>query len=439
MEYGDGLLHILEMEMEFDEQVNALIMESSSDEEESRKRGGSAPGKAPNKGRDFHGAYMTVIKHYFSGRESLYSEADFERRFRLPRSVFNRIHDALMGTNPFVHKEDATKKKGIYPLVKLVACFRYLAYGDAFDREDEHLQIGESTLSVYTKQFAKLLKENFGAQYLNRSPTATERKNISTAMGGKGFPGCLASWDCKHFNWKNCPTRLAGQYQGHSEGGKKTIILEAIADHRKYIWYANFGDAGSLNDLNVLDKSSIVGALIGGSLSLSIDEYKINGKARDWMYFLVDGIYPEWAIFVNTFSNPDDSKKKYFATQQEKVRKDIECAFGILVQKFHILQRPLRGWYLEELKDIVDACVILHNMTVEARFGSVDSGEQIYTNTSGFSSFGRQQITAEQAAADSIVLFAARVAAFDTAMQSSYEHYLLKRDLVEHINSLKGT
>jgi Plant transposon protein len=84
--------------------------------------------------------------------------------------------------------------------------------------------------------------------------------------------------------------RWEGQYQGHADGGKKTMILEAIADHRKYFWCINFGDPGSLNDINVLDKSSIVGALLTRKLSLKIDEYILNGRPRDWMYFLVDGI-----------------------------------------------------------------------------------------------------------------------------------------------------
>ena len=108
--------------------------------------------------------------------------------------------------------------------------------------------------------------------------------------------------------------RLSGQHKGHKDGGKNTLILEAIADHRRYIWYANFGDPGSLNDLNVLDKSSMVGSLLSGNLPISAPKrYTINGKERDWMYFLVDGIYPEWSIFINTYSKPSEKNKKNFA------------------------------------------------------------------------------------------------------------------------------
>ena len=278
-------------EMETDEIACNVLFDSSSSEEEDGKS--NRTGKAPNKDRNFALAYQQVVAFYFSGRESIYSESDFERRFRCPRTVWNRIHDAMMGKDPFVHYVDASKKPGIYPLVKLVACFRYLAYGDALDREDENLQIGESTLNPIVKRFTRMMVAEFGGQYLNRCPTDAERQSISRVMATKGFPGCLASWDCKHFNWKNCPLRLAGQYSGKE--GKNTLILEAISDHRRYIWYANFGDAGSLNDINVLDKSSIVGAMLSGKLAMkSPDSYKINGKERDWMYFLVDGIYPEW-------------------------------------------------------------------------------------------------------------------------------------------------
>lgn len=71
----------------------------------------------------------------------------------MPRDMFNAIHDRLMGKEPFAQKFDATGKMGIRPLVKLVACPRHIACGDACDREDENMRLAQSTLVVCVKQF----------------------------------------------------------------------------------------------------------------------------------------------------------------------------------------------------------------------------------------------------------------------------------------------
>jgi hypothetical protein len=428
-------LFVLQEELDSDALFNGILEEllSSSDEEADRNR--SRVGRAPNKNRDFVAAYTQLVKDYFSGSTSTYNEADFERRFRMPRALFNKINETLMGIHPFVQYHDCIGKIGIHPLVKMVACLRFLAYGDAYDREDENLRLSQSSLRDLVRSFCKLVIVHFGPLYLNRCPTSQERSSISNVMARKGFPGCLASWDCKFFGWKNCPMRLSGQYSGHKGKG---LILEAIADHRRYFWYINFGDPGSLNDINVLDKSSIVGALLSGRLSLRTDTYTINGNDRDWMYFLVDGIYPDWAIFVKTYTEGSDERKKNFAIAQERVRKDIEAAFGILVQRFHIIQRPMRGWYLEDLTEIVQCCACLHNMIVVDRFGPLTGNVDIdivEASSNKFPLFGKNPINAQEAANDGVDLFAARVAAFDQRMRSSYEHFLLKKDLVEHTNS----
>ena len=59
------------------------LLDQPDGDEEKRKHGGSVPGKAPNKKRDFAGAYNRLVKN----------EIDFERRFPMPREVFNRIKD----------------------------------------------------------------------------------------------------------------------------------------------------------------------------------------------------------------------------------------------------------------------------------------------------------------------------------------------------------
>jgi hypothetical protein len=159
-------------------------------------------------------------------------------------------------------------KKGIHPLVRLTACIRRLAYGDSADRYDENLDMAESTISMSLKQFNKLMIEEFGAQYLNRCPSAVEIERVTSINAGRGFPGMFASWDCKHILWKNCPVSLARQYKGKESD--KTLVLEVIADADLYIWYYFFGEAGSLNDINILNKSTIVGSILNGTFDLKI-------------------------------------------------------------------------------------------------------------------------------------------------------------------------
>jgi hypothetical protein len=35
------------------------------------------------------------------------------------------------------------------------------------------------------------------------------------------------------------------------------------------------------------------------------------------------------------------------------------------MQKFGILKNPIQSWYTDDIKEILDTAVILHNMTVE--------------------------------------------------------------------------
>ena len=226
------LSHYVQDDEEADMIVHAALdalAESSDDEMPVQSR----EGRAPNKKRDFAGAYTKLVKDYFSGAESVYNEADFERRFRMSRDMFTVLWETVHGTDPFVQNRDATGKLGIHPLCRFTACLRHLAYGDAYDREDENLYISSTSLSDSVKALCAIVKQRFGDEYLNRCPTEEELIAIVEENSSKGFPGLFGSWDCKHFVWKNCPMRWAGQCKGHAEGGKKTLIMEAIADSQR--------------------------------------------------------------------------------------------------------------------------------------------------------------------------------------------------------------
>ncbi len=76
-------------------------------------------------------------------------------------------------------------------------------------------------------------------------------------------------------------------------------------------------------------------------------------------------------------------------------------------------------------------------MVVEERYGSLDNDDYNVVPGRRYPLFGQQQVSQQEADEEALGLFAARLANFSNSMESSYEHYLLKQDLVEHINSLK--
>jgi hypothetical protein len=326
--------------------------------------GGSIKGKAPNKKRDFEKAYNNLKRDYFNEDDSIYNEVDFVRRFRVSRKIFHQVFNKILGQGMFIQRKDALGKPGIHPLVRVVACMRHLAYGDAYDGIDEYLRLSESSISESVKAFTYLVKVHFGEQYLNRCPTELEKQQMIQFNSKRGFPGMFASWDCSHFKWEKCPIRLHGQYK-YRNGNAKTINLEALVDYHLRIWFSNFGNAGSMNDINVLDKSTIVGSILDGSFNISVEPYLVNGVYRDYMYFLVDGIYPEWSIFINATTHLETEMEKVFAQQQEGARKDVERVFSVLCDKFQILKRTFRGWDIGDINSVVECCIILHNMVVE--------------------------------------------------------------------------
>ena len=92
--------------------------------------------RAPNKARLFEHGEKEFVRKYFC-ENAVYDEADFERHFRMPRSVFKRIVHGLSGQGLFVQRRDAIKKEGIKPLLRIIASMRILAYGKSFDEVDE--------------------------------------------------------------------------------------------------------------------------------------------------------------------------------------------------------------------------------------------------------------------------------------------------------------
>nr|XP_017256407.1 PREDICTED: putative nuclease HARBI1 [Daucus carota subsp. sativus] len=310
--------------------------------------------------RNREDGHNRLYHDYFSDTPT-YTETQFRRRFRMRRPLFLRIEEAITAHDTyFIQRIDAVGARGLSSLQKMTAAVRMLAYGTAADAVDDYVRIGESTAIESLKRFVKAVVEIFGPEYLRR-PNDADVARLLAENEERGFPGMLGSIDCMHWKWKNCPTGWQGMYTGHVH--EPTIILEAIASKDLWIWHSFFGLPGSLNDINVLDRSHLFEDLAEGRGPEL--RYTINGHEYNMGYYLADGIYPSWPTFVKTIPKPQGNKRKYFATAQESTRKDVERAFGVLQARFAMIRGPSRFWDVGTMKYIMTACIILHNMIVE--------------------------------------------------------------------------
>ena len=91
-----------------------ILDEEQDDEQHHSKRGGSQPGRAPNKDRRRE-LYAKLLFENYWGSDPAYDEADFRRRFRMPKGLFEEIFDKVINHDRyFVQKMDAINVRNIY-------------------------------------------------------------------------------------------------------------------------------------------------------------------------------------------------------------------------------------------------------------------------------------------------------------------------------------
>jgi Plant transposon protein len=188
----------------------------------------------------------------------------------------------------------------------------------------------------------------FGSRYLNRDPTIAKMRRVTAVYAEEGFNGCIGSVDCMHISWKQCPFELKGQYKNPHAGKLATISCEGVCDHDLYCWSWYAGRAGTNNDLTVISTSPLFNRIMSATNVLKLPEgYMLNGLQCDWhLYYVCDGIYPNWGILVGPNHSPITPEVSDMTLWQESVRKDVERLFGCLQGRFKILRRESFEWSL---------------------------------------------------------------------------------------------
>jgi len=150
--------------------------------------------------------------------------------------------------------------------------------------------------------------------------------------------------------------------------GKPTMAFIVLAGHNYQIFYCSQGYPGSMNDIQLVNADKFCQDLTNGTFTpVKQWECKNEDNITIFMggYCISDSGLPRTALFVDPMNYDWSWAQTIFCEWLESVRKDIECVFGHLKQRFRRLANANQSHDLKEVEYCFKTCCALHNMMLK--------------------------------------------------------------------------
>jgi Plant transposon protein len=283
----------------------------------------------------------------------------FRRRFRVPFPVFEQV------LVPLCREKNVFETKSAHRIpieMKVLLCLRILGRNSCADDASELSGVAESSCLAFFKIFVKNFAKYIYPMYV-KVPEGDNLARVMEVYRKLGFPGGLGSMDCTRLKWGMCPVQIRQSATGKE--GFPTLVFQVIVDHSRFIHYCSNYFLGGMNDINTVLNDPYPRSVISGCLKeISFQLYDQNGELFNCRgaYLITDGGYPEFAVFIDPDHKRMSRNVVLWSEWLESVRKDIECTFGILKQRFRFLRDSVVYHNPETIQDAMKTCCCLHNM-----------------------------------------------------------------------------
>jgi hypothetical protein len=285
----------------------------------------------------------------------------FRRNFRVPFPVFDKV--LVPECNRLnVFEVHSLSRVRVPTEIKVLICLRILGRG-AYSEDMADMCGGfKSSIHAIFRKFLLNFTPIFYPLFV-REPTGVKLQKIMQTYAKIGLAGAVGSVDVTHVLWGKCPKHLHSLCIGKE--GKPSIAFECVVDHSYEILSVSKLIFGATNDINICRVDEYTKRFINGvyknvrfEILVAVGVVMICFGA----YLICDGGYPKYNCFICPLSNRVDRQAVIFSEYVESTRKDVECTFGQLKNRFRILKKGLEMTSLKEMELLFKACCILHNM-----------------------------------------------------------------------------
>lgn len=244
-------------------------------------------------------------------------------------------------------------------------------------------RLGHTTITEIVREVCILLWQKL---YASKAMPTTEEwlKIANTSEKNANFPHCIGAIDGKHVRVIK-PAHSGSLYYNYKN--YFSIVLLAVCDANYNFTFVDVGAYGKSNDSAIFKDSLFYRKLMNNSLKIPKASPLTEKHSAVFPYVLVgDEAFGMSENLMRPYGGNNLSyEQKIFNYRLSRARRYVECAFGILSNKWRIFHRPLNVG-IDFAQDIVKACCALHNF-VRARDGFVyeDSLEVIGFECAGHS------------------------------------------------------
>ena len=295
---------------------------------------------------------------------------NFRTRFRIPYSYFIELSDDIYDNEIFNRwkNKDATGEPPSNIKLLLLGSLRYIGRSWTFDDISEANGISREVNRQFFICFIEYGSSVMFQKYVIDVAKSLDMSSHEKIFSIAGMNGCCGSGDATNVIMLNCPSWATNSHKGFKLNlPARTYNL--TVSHSKLILCSTTGHPSTWNDKTLVLYDPLISGVHDGSIHEDFEfkllEMRSNGEIHEVVYqgvwFMVDNGYLNWSCTVPPVKNATTYETIRFSEWLESMRKDVECTFGILKQRFSILRYGIRLGCIKHVDQIWLTCCSLRN------------------------------------------------------------------------------
>ena len=302
----------------------------------------------------------------------------FANRFRIPYDNYLELVQMCLDSpllsqwSPLAYGMRKNKKQGA-PIQLLVLCaLRYLGRGWFLDDLAETVVISVETIRLFINKFIEFGATTLYDKYVVQPMTTSELEDCNNEFKIAGLPGCIGSTDATNVVVEKC-IYILRQLHLRYKANHTARTYNLTVNHRRRILSRTSGHPARFNDKTLIMYDRFVNKLKDGKFDKDFEfelyDFDDSGEVikvnYSGIYVIVDNGYHKWSVTVPPMKSTNYRSEIRFSEWIESMRKDVECAFGILKGRWRVLKYGIRLWGLRRCDQVWLTCCALHNWLLE--------------------------------------------------------------------------